>query len=451
MSRLAAIVLAAGKSKRMNSALPKVLHPILGMPLVCHVLEAAVAAGVRRIVVVASVENRSALEAALREWHDERARRTAPSLTTFSVDVVVQEVQRGTADAVLSARARLQGFDGTAVVLCGDAPCVSASSIEALLSEHRSKGAEISVLSGELDDPGGYGRIVRGSGAAITRIVEEKDATPDERRIREINSGIIALEVPLAWSLLENVAPSKETDELYLTEAVSLASREGRKALAVMAAVPEDVLGVNDRAQLAHVTAVIRRRVNLAHMKAGVTLVDPDTVFIDPRARIGRDTLIMPFVVIEGPCVIGSGVRLGPFAHVRGGSVLGDGGAVGNFVEVVRTRMGSSSRALHLAYLGDATVGEGTNVGAGTIFANYDGKDKHPTSVGAKVSLGAGTVLVAPCSVGDSARTGAGAVVLARESVPAGETWVGVPARKNAARRASLGEDKGGEVPHGTR
>jgi bifunctional UDP-N-acetylglucosamine pyrophosphorylase/glucosamine-1-phosphate N-acetyltransferase len=429
VTELAAIVLAAGRSKRMNSALPKVLHPILGVPLVVHVLEAAVAAGVTRIVLVANADNKDALAQASADWITERRTRIERA-AAVSCEIAIQETPRGTADAVLSARAALAGFSGTAVVLCGDVPCVSASSIEALLLGHSERKADLSVLSGDLPNPTGYGRIVRGPDGDLAAIVEEKDATPERKALKEINSGILALELPRLWDTLSRIAPSATTGELYLTEAVVVGRNEKKRTIAVRAALPEDVLGVNDRSQLAECAAVLRHRVNVAHMKAGVTIVDPATAFIDTRVQIGRDTTIMPFVVIEGPCVIGSGVRVGPFAHVRGGSTVGEGGAVGNFVEVVRSHLGANTRALHLAYLGDTDMGEKTNVGAGTIVANFDGVAKHRTSVGSDVALGAGTVLVAPCVVAKGARTGAGAIVTAGNTVPAGETWAGVPARR---------------------
>jgi bifunctional UDP-N-acetylglucosamine pyrophosphorylase/glucosamine-1-phosphate N-acetyltransferase len=418
---LATIVLAAGRSKRMMSALPKVLHPVLGLPLVTWVLDAAVQAGATRIVLVANPDNRANLEAALAEWQSGRN-------GSVEASVAVQTEPLGTAHAVLAARDALAGFTGTAVVLCGDAPCVQASSIQALLEEHRARRADLSVLSGKLADPTGYGRIVRGPDGDLAAIVEEKDATPETRQIAEINSGILALEMPLLWQILDAVQPSPKTGERYLTEAVTVARNTQRKTIAVSAAVPTDVLGVNDRVQLAEVSAVLQRRVNETFMRSGVTIVDPSSAFIDPRATIGRDATILPFVVIEGACKIGEGARVGPFAHVRGGSVVGDRGAVGNFVEVARSTMGTQARALHLAYLGDATLGDQVNVGAGTIVANFDGNEKHATKVAARASLGAGTVLVAPCEVGADAKTGAGAVVLARRAVPAGQTWAGVPA-----------------------
>jgi bifunctional UDP-N-acetylglucosamine pyrophosphorylase/glucosamine-1-phosphate N-acetyltransferase len=429
MTELAAIVLAAGKSKRMNSALPKVLHPVLGLPLFAYTLEAAVEAGIRRLVLIASPDHRELLEQAVATWSEER-----PEAEGVRVDVAVQETPRGTADAVLAARRRLEGFTGTAVVLCGDAPCVSPGSIEALLREHRARVSDLSVLSAEVNDPRGYGRIVRGPDGDLAAIVEEKDATPEGRAIKEINSGILAFEMPRMWETLERVKPSRETGELYLTDAVTLAKVERRKAIAVHAAVWTDVLGVNDRAQLAEATSVLRDRINLGHMKAGVTIVDPKSAFIDPRARIGRDSTVYPYVLIEGPCEIGSGARIGPFAYIRGGSRVGDKAVVGSYVEVVRSDLGEAAKAPHLTYVGDATIGPSANLGAGTVFANFDGEAKHATKVGANAFVGSGTVLVAPCDVGERARTGAGAIVV-RANVPAGETWVGVPAKKLQRRK----------------
>lgn len=435
MAEVAAIVLAAGKSKRMNSALPKVLHPVLGVPLIAYVLGAAVEAGIRTLVLVANPENKAQLEAAVAEWSEETLEAEG-----VRVEIAVQEMPKGTAHAVLAAKSKLAGFTGTVVVLCGDAPCVSPGSIEALLKEHRARNAELSVLSGEVADPRGYGRIIRGPDGDLASIVEEKDATPHHRAIREINSGILAFEMPRLWTVLERIQPSRETGEIYLTEAVTLAKVERHKSIAVHAAVPTDVLGVNDRAQLADATAVLRDRINLGHMKAGVTIVDPKSAFIDPRAKIGHDTTLLPWVVIEGPCEIGSGVRVGPFAHIRGGSRVGDGAAVGSYVEVVRSEMGEKARALHLTFLGDAKIGAGTNIGAGSVVANFDGVNRHPTTVGPGSFIGSGTVLVSPCTLGDGARTAAGAVVV-HTTIPAGEVWAGVPAKKleSSAKTAERG------------
>jgi bifunctional UDP-N-acetylglucosamine pyrophosphorylase/glucosamine-1-phosphate N-acetyltransferase len=329
---------------------------------------------------------------------------------------------------VLAAKDALAGFTGTGLILLGDAPCISAASLNALLDEHTERGAQLSLLSGKVADPTGYGRVVRGLDGELAKIVEEKDADESVRQLDEINSGTFAFELPASWEVLERVEPSAATGELYVTDAIELTKIAGGRAQAVVAASAEEVLGVNDRRQLAQVTSILRERINAEHMRAGVTIVDSSSTFIDARATLERDVRIEPFVVIGGPCTVASGAVLGPFAHVRGGSTVSQGSRVGNFVEVVRTTLGKDCNALHLSYLGDADLGDGANVGAGTVFANWDGTQHHRTTVGAGASLGANTVIVAPSEIGEGAKTGAGAVV-AKTQVPAGTTFVGVPAR----------------------
>ena len=420
--RLAAIVLAAGRSKRMRSDTPKVLHGVLGLPLVEHVVLAAEAAGAERIVVVVAPDQTGPIGEAL-QAHDR-------------VAIAVQQEPRGTGHAVAAARDALAGFQGVALVLVGDAPCITPSALERLLQHRRERAAPVAVLSAELPDPTGYGRIVRGPDGDLAAIVEEKDASEHVKALREVSSGVFALELPRALGWLERLTPSAASGELYLTQVVELARLEGARTTAVAAAAPEECLGVNDRAQLAEVTQVIRRRVVARHLANGVTIVDPETAWIDARAEIEQDARIEPFCVISGPCRIERGAVVGPFAHLRAAR-LGPRARVGCFVEAVRSELGADARALHLAYLGDATLGEGVNAGAGTITANWDGAKHHPTRVGDGVQLGAGTVLIAPAEVGAGARTGAGAVVTAGRPVPPGATWVGVPAHpleKGAAR-----------------
>ncbi len=408
----------------MHSDVPKVLHDVLGIPLVEHVVRAARAVGASRIALVVAPDHRDAIASAFRGAED--------------VTLAVQDEPLGTAHAVLAARPVLEGFSGTALVLLGDAPCVSAPSLEALLEAHQGRGATLTVLSGKVPDPRGYGRIVRGPDGELAAIVEEKDGSADVLAGDEINSGTFALELPALWDVLARVQPSAATGERYVTDAVELVRQDGRRAAAVAAAAPEDVLGVNDRRQLARAIEVLRARVLEEHMLRGVTIVDPASTFVDVRAEIEPDARIEPFVVISGRVTIERGARIGPFAHLRGDTAVGPGAAVGSFVEVVRTRLGAGSRALHLSYLGDGTIGDGVNVGAGSVFANYDGELHHRTRVEDGATLGANTVLVAPSVVGRGARTGAGAVVVKRE-VPAGATFVGVPARALDASRAQRG------------
>lgn len=402
----------------MRSDVPKVMHPILGQPLVAYPVHAARSAGARKIVIVVRPEHEETIRAAFADVDD--------------VVTAIQTEARGTAHAVLAACDALADFSGTLLVLLGDAPCVSAPSLEALLREHRERAASLTVLSGEVAQPRGYGRIVRGPDGDVTAIVEEKDASEHVKQMREINSGVMAFEAPDVWATLEKVVPSSSTGELYLTDAIQLTRSAGRRVHAARAAGQEDVLGVNDRVQLAQVTAILRRRINEMHMLNGVTIVDPESTFIDARATIEQDVRLEPFTVIEGPCRLARGARVGPFARLRA-STIGEGALVGNFVEVVRSELGREARALHLAYLGDGTLGAGVNVGAGTIFANWDGYRHGKTTVDDGASLGAGTVVVAPARIGAGARTGAGAVVVGGE-VERGVTVVGMPARPMGER-----------------
>lgn len=414
----AAIVLAAGRSRRMRSNLPKVLHPILGLPLVEYVVRMAIKVGAERVVVVASPEHRD---------------QVAETLSHLpQVEVVIQDPPLGTAHAILAAKEALADFSGTGMVLLGDAPGISQRSLNALLKMHRERNAALSVLSGEVANPTGYGRVVRGVHGDVEAIIEEKDAPPEVREVREINSGTFALELPKIWEVLEGVQPSAATGERYATEAIGVARSRGLRTIACNVADEADILGVNDRKQLAAATAVLRERILERHMSAGVTIVDPSSTFIDVRATLEGDVRIEPFTVIEGPCHVGAGSVIGPFAHLRD-STLGEQVRVGNFVEVVRSEVGAKTRALHLSYLGDAELGQDVNVGAGTIFANYDGQAHQASRVADGASLGANTVVVGPSRIGSGAKTGAGAVVKGEVSSEA--VVVGVPARPLATRQ----------------
>lgn len=414
----AAIVLAAGRSRRMRSDLPKVLHTVLGLPLVEYVVRAALGAGAERVVVVASPSHREQVADALAHY---------PTVT-----VVVQDEPKGTAHAILAARPALEGFRGTGLVLLGDAPAISGRSLATLLAAHRERNAALSVLSGKVSDPTGYGRVLRGVHGDLEAIIEEKDAPAEVREVREINSGVFALELPALWDVLDAVQPSAATGERYATDAIGLARAHQLRTHACAAAEEADILGVNDRVQLAAVTAVLRERINANHMRNGVTIVDPASTFVDVRAELDADVRIEPFSVIEGACKVGAGAVIGPFAHLRE-ATLGERTRVGNFVEVVRSELGAGTRALHLSYVGDATLADEVNVGAGTIFANYDGARHQRSSVAAGVSLGANSVVIGPSALGAGARTGAGAVV--KGQVEPGQTVVGVPARPAAAAR----------------
>ncbi len=410
--KLKAVILAAGKGVRMKSDMPKVLFEANGMPLLWYPMRAAAEAGADEIIVVVGAGREHVEEAFGKE----------------RVTWALQESQRGTGHAVMCARGALEGFQGCVVVLCGDAPLVRPETIKHLHSRLLETGASCTVLTSNVTDPTGYGRIVRGD-SGVSAIVEEKDASDSEKAIREINSGAYCFRWADLDGVLDDLSDQNAQGEYLLTDALALLLEAGRRVEAVVCKDAEEALGVNTRAGLAEVSKVLRERVCRRLMDDGVTIVDPDSAFIDPRAEIGTDTVINPFVVIEGPVRIGMRCRIGPFTHIRGASELGDGVSVGNFVELVRTTLGAGSRARHLSYVGDAKVAGEVNIAAGAITANSDGKMRYLTEIGEGAMVGAGTVLVAPCRVERGAVTGAGAVLTKGKSVPAGSVWVGVPAR----------------------
>jgi len=417
-----ALILAAGKGVRMKSGLPKVLFEANGLPLFWYPVRAAREAGAGEVLAVVGAGGELVQEAFAEE----------------NITWVAQKRRLGTGHAVICAREALSGFQGRLVVLCGDAPLVTAETIRLLLRRSAQTDAACTILTSLVEDPTGYGRIVRGE-AGVKAIVEEKDAGDEEKAIREINSGTYCFKWPDLDAVLDALSNENAQGEYLLTDAVGLLLSSGRRVEAVQAVAPEEGLGVNTRAQLAAVSKVLRRRVAERLMEEGVTIVDPESAFIDPRAEIGVDTVVNPFVVIEGPVKIGAGCRIGPFTRIRGGSELAGGVALGNFVEVTRSTFGARSRARHLAFVGDAKVDADVNIAAGVITANSDGVKRYVTEIGDGASVGAGTVLVAPCAIEAGGATGSGAVLTRGKAVPPGETWVGVPARK--PDKTTRGED----------
>jgi bifunctional UDP-N-acetylglucosamine pyrophosphorylase / glucosamine-1-phosphate N-acetyltransferase len=470
-----AVVLAAGKSTRMKSRLPKAAHPIAGRPLLAHVLTAAAAA-------VASGEDagRASDDPPLPDSEDHSTRLVVvlghaareveqslagiPDLPPYHV--VQQQQQLGTGDAVRSARdvvrsvgASLNGHGpATVLVLYGDTPLVRAETLDSLLRAHADAGATVSFLTGVTDRPAGYGRVVRDADGQVRGIVEERHATPEQRRIGEVNSGIYCFASDWLWSRLDGLRPHP-SGEYYLTDLVDLAAHEGR-TIATVSAPLSETAGVNDRIQLAEAEAIMRRRILDELMLSGVTVVDPASTFVDAGVRVGQDTTLHPFTTLRGSTVIGdeceigphsvirdsaigdrctvlaswieeaalaSGVHVGPMSHLRPGARLARGVRIGNFAEVKNSTIGENVQMHHFSYAGDATIGARTNVGAGTITCNYDGVRKHHTDVGEDVFLGSDTLLIAPVTVGDGAQTGAGAVV--KREVPPYGVAVGMPAR----------------------
>ena len=415
----------------MHSALPKVLHPICGRPMIGWVLETALELDPERVIIVVG-HGREEVEAAVRAEFPE-----AP------ITFVVQAEQLGTGHAVECAAEELEGFDGPVVVLCGDTPLLRPEGLKGLLDVRESSG-DVSMLTAYVPDPTGYGRIVRGEEDNFERIVEERDATEDERRIFEINLGVYAFGAGDLMSYLGRVESQNAQGERYLTDVLGMYAADGRKVEIVELEDAEEAAGVNSLSDLAEVRWGVQLRVLEGHLNNGVQIEDPATTYIDHGAQIGPGTVIFPCTVIRAGVQVGAGCEVGPFTHLRVGTVLKDGAQVGNFTECKKSTIGEGSKAKHLSYLGDTVIGKGANIGAGTIFANYDGVAKHQTIVGDGAFVGSGTTVVAPNEIGAGATTGAGAVVTRSARVGDGEVWVGVPARQ--LKNASSQED-GGESP----
>jgi bifunctional UDP-N-acetylglucosamine pyrophosphorylase/glucosamine-1-phosphate N-acetyltransferase len=407
---LAAVVLAAGLGTRMRSEIPKHLHPLLGRRLADWVVEAARGLAPNPLVVVTSPDARDAFD---------------------GVAVAVQEEPRGTGDAAAAARASLDGFDGDVLVVTGDAATITTDLLAALLETHRSEAAAATVLSFELPEPGAYGRIVRDAGGALQAIVEARDASDDELKIREVNSSIYVFDAAKLWPALERLKPENAQGELYLTDTVRDFVAAGERVAVHTAEDRVEVEGVNTRVELAAAAAVLRDRINREHMLAGATIVDPATSWIDPTVELEADCTIHPFTVLRGQSRVARGAEVGPhvvavdaeigpralvgpFCYLRPGTVLEADAKAGAFVEIKNSRVGKGAKVPHQSYIGDADIGEGTNIGAGNITANYPheaGRPKGRTTIGRNVRTGVHNAFVAPVEIGDDAWIGAGSVI----------------------------------------
>jgi len=417
----------------MKSRRPKVLHEIAGQPMLHYVLEAARSAGADRCIVVAG-------------YGFDEVRQAA-----HAVEVVRQEPQAGTAHALLQAEPALRGYRGELLVLCGDTPLLTGETLSELVAYHRQNGAMATVLTARLDDPTGYGRVIRDGPGNVCRIVEQKDATASELTVNEVNTGIYCFVAPLVFDYLRRVSPNNVQGEYYLTDVVQLMVADGLRVASYAAPVADEVLGINDRVQLARAGEILRRRILEKLMREGVTVIDPASTFVGSGVEVGCDTVIYPFTIVEGKtrigenCVVGPGARLvnavlgngvvvqyavvvdssladgctvGPFAYVRPGCEIGPRVKIGDFVEVKKSRVGEGSKIPHLTYVGDAEIGAGVNVGAGTITCNYDGFKKHRTVIGDGAFVGSNTNLVAPVVVGPGAYIAAGSTIT--KNVPPG-------------------------------
>lgn len=447
MSELISVILAAGKGTRMKSALPKVLHKVGGKPMVQHVLDAAKEAGTTRNVIVIGFGGEK-----VKETIGEQA------------EIVVQAEQLGTGHAVRQAEGVLSGVEGTVLVLCGDTPLLTGALLKKLCKEHEVSGAKATVLTAIMPDATGYGRIIRDKSGNVAKIVEHKDATEEERKVQEVNSGIYCFDKKALFDALTKVGCDNAQGEYYLPDVLEILKDQGEKIWATAADDYEETLGINSRVQLAGAEKILRRRKNVELMDNGVTLLDPDSTFVDADVVIGKDTVIYPFTWLEGKTIIGENcivgpssrfsdvkignnvtaqftyahecevaddVTMGPYVHLRPDTKLSEKVKIGNFVEVKNSNIGVGSKLPHLSYIGDCDMGSGVNMGCGTITVNYDGKNKYRTNIGDNVFVGCNSNLVAPVSVSDGAYVAAGSTIT--KEVPEDNLAVGRARQKNIA------------------
>lgn len=430
---LAIVILAAGEGSRMKSSLPKVLHTICGEPMIRFVLKSAERLNPEKIVVIVG--------------HQAELVKNAVG----NVQCVVQDKQLGTGHAVSVTKEMLSDFSGTVMVLSGDTPLVRAETLDNLFATHTENGAAASIITARLENPTGYGRIIRSEdGSIVTAIVEEKDATEEQKTINEVNTGTYCFDKEKLFEALKQVDNNNRQGEYYLTDVIKILRNRGEKVVASMTDSPDEVMGVNNRVHLAEADRVMRRTINEGLMHSGVTIIDPETTYISPDVEIGKDTVIYPMTFIRGTtkigesCVIGPFSRLenctignsatidssvmresvaedhadiGPFSHIRPGTLVKTGAKVGGFVEIKKSQIGVQSKVPHLSYIGDTFIGDYVNIGAGSITCNYDGAQKHQTIIEDDVFIGSDTMLVAPVKIGKGAFTGAGSVIT--KDVPA--------------------------------
>jgi len=396
MSEKVAIILAAGVSSRMNTKLPKILHEVCGRPMLAYVIDACRQAGIQQLYVIVGYGKEQVIE----YFSDDK-----------NITWVEQTEQKGTGHAVMCCRRYLAGFAGDTLILCGDGPLIRTETLKTLIEKHEREMSSATLATAILDDPTGYGRIIRDSYGNIQGIVEDGDCTPVQKTIREVNPSYYCFNNETLFEALEKITPDNVKKEYYLTDALHLIIKAGHKVVAVTAVAAEDAMGVNNRQQLSEAGKIMQRRIQEGFMKSGVTIVDPPNTWIDARAQIGQDSVIEPFTYIRGRVKIGSNCRVGPFAHLRDGTVLEDDVVLGVFTEVKNSTLADGVRARHHSYIGDSKIGKNVTIGAGAITANFDGEKTNPSQVGDGAFIGAGSILIAPVTVPAGAHINPGSVV----------------------------------------
>ena len=447
MQEMVAVILAAGKGTRMKSALPKVLHAVGGRPMLRHVMTAAEQAGAKRTIVVVGFGGDQ-----------------VQAKIGAAAEYVLQAEQLGTGHAMMQVQPVLAGFSGTILLLCGDTPLLTDKTLLALVAAHQQSGAAATVLTAMPADATGYGRILRNESGQVLGIVEQKDATPEQKKIGEINTGIYCFEAAPLFAALAGLTCNNAQKEYYLTDVLAILAQAGQQVGAVEVADFQETLGINSRLQLAEAEKILRQRKLVELMDSGVTVMDPASTFVDATVSVGEDTVLYPFTWLEGEttigrdcrigpnsriadsqlgdavtlhfsyaheCKIAEGVTVGPYVHLRPDTQLAAGVKVGNFVEIKNSLVGQGSKVPHLSYIGDTDIGSGVNIGSGTITVNYDGKKKHRTHIGDDAFIGCNTNLVAPVSVGAGAYIAAGSTIT--KDVPDGALGVGRARQSNIA------------------
>ncbi|HBE77019.1 MAG TPA: bifunctional UDP-N-acetylglucosamine diphosphorylase/glucosamine-1-phosphate N-acetyltransferase GlmU [Firmicutes bacterium] len=441
MAELTSIILAAGQGTRMNSSLPKVLHPLLGRPMLQYIVDASIKVGSSRTIVVVGFEGQQVIDT-IDQGHG--LGQGQAQAQAHDLQYVWQKQQLGTGHAVMMAQEILSKVDGDLLVLYGDTPLLRAETIQELLKTKRTQQAAAAVLTTQLVEPKGFGRIIRNSAGTIQGIIEEKDASTEERKITEVNTGVYCFEIPLLLKALHEITPRNAQGEYYLTDVIKVMAGKGLRVIGVVTAAAEEVMGPNDRIQLAQTENFLKQAINQRWMSSGVTIQDPSFTYIGPEVEIGRDTTVLPGTFLQGKtiigehCIIGPHTKIidsviehhttvqfsqivqahlgpennvGPYTYVRPGTVSAAKVKIGDFVEIKNCQIGIGTKVPHLTYLGDSELGAGVNIGAGTITCNYDGVSKHRTVIKDGAFIGSNANLVAPVTIGEKATIGAGSTI----------------------------------------